>query len=409
MSTRSSSPVSATSPSARGSNLLSDDIAARIRREGPISFADFQAAALDDEREGFFSTSGGAGRAGADFITSPEVGSLFGALVARHLDAAWRALEEPDPFVVIEAGAGRGRLAADVLRAQPACAPALRYVLVERSARLRGEHVEHLTVEPPDEALGPFTRASAPDEPDEPVPCAGPIVTALAELPAIHVDGVVIANELLDNLPVHLVQRRDLAWLEVRVGLDDDGALVEELVPAAPALTSEADRVAAGTEVPDGARLPVPDAARAWLEATSTLLHRGQVIVIDYAADVADLVVRGPDGPSGWLRTYRAHVRGGPALDAPGSQDITCDLPLEYLRAAAQRAGFTVERDTTQAEWLRALGIDRLVEEGAATWDQRAHLGDLEAIAGRSRGVESAALTDPSGLGSHRVLVLARR
>ena len=74
---------------------------------------------------------------GRDFVTSPEVGTLFGALVARALDASWHELGAPDPFVVIEAGAGRGRLAADVLRAAPACAPALRYVLVERSAALR--------------------------------------------------------------------------------------------------------------------------------------------------------------------------------------------------------------------------------------------------------------------------------
>ena len=149
----------------------------RIRREGPISFADFQAMALYDEADGFFASSGGAGRMGADFVTSPEVGSLFGALVARHLDEVWRRLGAPDPFVVVEAGAGRGRLAADVLRAEPECAPALRYVLVERSARLRAEQREHLALEPVDEALGPFAHRSDPDEPLEVVPGAGPIVS----------------------------------------------------------------------------------------------------------------------------------------------------------------------------------------------------------------------------------------
>ena len=101
-------------------------IAGRIRREGPISFADFQAMALYDETDGFFAGGGGAGRMGADFVTSPEVGPLFGALVARHLDQVWGRLGAPDPFVVVEVGAGRGRLAADVLRAEPECAPALR-------------------------------------------------------------------------------------------------------------------------------------------------------------------------------------------------------------------------------------------------------------------------------------------
>src|SRR5262245_33110160 len=113
-------------------------------------------AALYDEPDGFFARGGGAGRAGADFVTSPEVGTLFGALVARALDRTWHALGTPDPFVVVEAGAGRGRLAADVLRAAPECAAALRYVLVERSAELRARQRELLTVEPADEALGPF-------------------------------------------------------------------------------------------------------------------------------------------------------------------------------------------------------------------------------------------------------------
>src|SRR5215218_6545670 len=116
---------------------LAERIAERIRREGPIPFDRFVDAALYDEEGGFFARGGGAGRAGRDFVTSPEVGVLFGTLMARFLDRVWSELARPDPFVVVEAGAGRGRLAADVLRARPDCTPALRYVLVERSAALR--------------------------------------------------------------------------------------------------------------------------------------------------------------------------------------------------------------------------------------------------------------------------------
>jgi len=157
---------------------LAERIAERIRREGPITFADFHAAALYDEPDGFFSSGRGAGRAGRDFVTSPEVGTLFGALVARFLDTAWLRLGAPDPFVVIEAGAGRGRLAADVLRAEPACATALRYVLVERSPVLRAEQRELLTLEPADEALGPFTRRADPDDVPEPVRNTGCLPSA---------------------------------------------------------------------------------------------------------------------------------------------------------------------------------------------------------------------------------------
>ena len=117
-----------------------------------------------------------------DFVTSPEVGSLFGACVAVALDRSWHELDEPDPFVVIEAGAGNGRLARDVLRAEPACVHALHYVLVERSAPLREEQRERLKLEPADEALGPFARVAPGDAPTA-VEGSGPVLVSLDELP----------------------------------------------------------------------------------------------------------------------------------------------------------------------------------------------------------------------------------
>src|SRR5947208_8595958 len=138
-----------------GTDALVERIAERIRREGPIPFDRFVDAALYDEQGGFFTGGGGAGRAGRDFVTSPEVGVLFGALIARSLDGAWSELSRPDPFVVVDAGAGSGRLASDVLRAEPQCARALRYVLVERLAALRAAQRGLLTLEPADREFGP--------------------------------------------------------------------------------------------------------------------------------------------------------------------------------------------------------------------------------------------------------------
>ena len=158
--------------------------------------------------------------------------------------------------------------------------------------------------------------------------------------------------------------------------------------------------------MPEGARLPVPEALADWLEQAARLVQRGDVILVDYGAGAADLLERGQEG---WLRTYRGHQRAGSPLDAPGEHDITCDVPVEYLVAVAGRAGFDVAEDASQAEWLAGLGIADLVDEGAATWRERVHLGDLEAVAGRSRVHEAAALTDPAGLGAHRVVVLRRR
>ena len=138
-------------------------MAERIRRQGPLPFDEWMEAALYDPDGGFFARAGGAGRSGGDFLTSVEVGSLFGALVARAVDGWWDQLGRPDPFLVVDAGAGRGQLARDVLRAEPRCAGALRYVLVERSAGLRAAQAEHLPLEPAELVLGP----AVPPEPDE--------------------------------------------------------------------------------------------------------------------------------------------------------------------------------------------------------------------------------------------------
>jgi len=382
---------------------LAERIAERIRREGPIPFDRFVAAALYDEDGGFFALGGGAGRAGRDFVTSPEVGTLFGALVARFLDRSWVELGRPDPFVVVDAGAGRGRLAADVLRARPDCARALRYVLVERSAALRAAQPELLTLEPADRAFGPAVQ-DEPDEAPRPIEGIGPIVTSLPELPALELmHGVVIANELLDNLPFRIVERAG-AWKEVRVG-SERGAFVDVVVPASPEVVAAAHDVAAGAAIPPAARLPVPTATVDWLAEVGRVLRRGFLVVVDYADAAASLAGR-PQHE--WLRTYRAHQRGGPPLDAPGSQDITATVPAEHLVAHAERAGLRLVERTDQAAWLASLGIDDLVDDARGLWRERASVGDLEAVAARSRVTEAAALVDPSGLGAHSVFVFAK-
>jgi SAM-dependent MidA family methyltransferase len=379
-----------------------DEIVRRIRREGPITFDAFVELALYGEG-GFFAAGHGAGRAGRDFVTSPEVGGLFGACVARELDRRWDALGRPDPFVVVEAGAGTGRLAADVLRAGPTCAPALRYVLVERSAELRARQRDRLDLEPADEALGPFlARAGA----DEPVPeaGAGPVCASLADLPGVTFEGVVIANELLDNLPFGVAEWSGDRWHEVRVTTEGD-ELRELLVPAAPADADLLGALTAGIDLPSGARLPLARGLEAWLASCGRVLHRGVVVVVDYVDDVRGVVAR---GPRAWIRTYRAHARGGDPLDAPGSQDVTADVVSEQLVHAARAAGFSVAQEWSQAEWLRGLGIDALAAEGRRAWERGAARGDLDALAGWSRVHEADALTDPAGLGGHRVVVLAK-
>ncbi|HEX7520720.1 MAG TPA: SAM-dependent methyltransferase [Acidimicrobiia bacterium] len=383
---------------------VADQIRDAIHREGPIPFDRFMELALYGEPDGFFARAHGAGRTGADFVTSPERTPLFGMLVARALDQWWDELGRPDPFVVIEAGAGRGKLAADVLTADPSCAPALRYVLVERSAALRDAQRELLVIEPFEDALGP-AMPSEGDEPPVPVTGVGPIVSSLPELPSTPFTGVVLANELLDNLPFRIVERVADGWAEVRVGFDGT-TLIEVLVHALDELSAEADAVAEEAYLGDGRRLPVPTGIACWLESCSATLRRGVIGIIDYAATAAELVER---GQAGWLRTYQGHRRGHDPLVEPGSRDITCDVPIEHLQAVATRMGLTFERCGSQAGWLRELGLDELAAEARSAWQARAHIGDLEAIAHRSRVTEAAALVDADGLGAHWLIVMARR
>jgi SAM-dependent MidA family methyltransferase len=383
------------------STVPAQRLARLIRREGPICFDTFVEDALYGAG-GFFASGHGAGRDAADFITSPEVGPTFGALVGVALDRWWDELEQPDPYVVVEAGAGRGRLAADILRAEPRCLPALRYVLVERSAVLRDAQRARLRLEPPDEAFGAYV--SGPDAP-EPALASGPVFTGIGELPGVEFEGVVVANELLDNLPFGIASYTGDGWAEVRVGLDAAGDFVEVLVPALPADEAALARVTAGLVLAVGDRLPIPRGVDDWLRRAAATLHRGYVVLLDTIDTAAGMIARGPDG---WLRTYRGHRPGGPPLVEPGSRDLVSDVVIEQLRHAAVDAGFVVLAETTQAAWLETLGLAAMVDDGRRRWEERAAVGDLEALEARSIATQAAALSDPAGLGAHRVVVLGR-
>jgi SAM-dependent MidA family methyltransferase len=364
-------------------------VAERVHRFGPLRFDELVQLALYHDEHGFYAGTGRAGRAGGDFITSPEVGPLFGAVLARALDAWWTALGRPDPFVVTEAGAGAGSLARAVLDARPECARALRYVLVERSAAQRRRQEARLTLEPARLALGPM----GPDDPDLgrlPMPGVGPLVTSLAELPSGPFTGVVLANELLDNLAFRLLEMTSDGWAEVRVG----DVLDEVLVPAEPEVVAEARRLA--PDAAPGARIPLQHDAQAWMRDALRALVTGRVVVIDFADTTASLSSR---EWTTWVRTYRAHSRGASPLEHLGEQDITCEVAVDQL--AHVRA---LSADRTQAQFLRAHGLDALVTEARDAWQARAHIGDLEALKHRSRLTEAEALTDPSGLGAFRVL-----
>jgi len=363
--------------------VLADVLRARIARHGPLRFDEVMEAALYDPEWGFYATGGHAGRRG-DFITSVEVGPLFGAVVARALDTWWLQLGSPRPYVVVDAGAGVGTLARGVLAAAPECAAALRYVLVERSATLRAEHDRGLPVVLPVHA---FAAAHEPDDDDE-QPARllpdGPLVVSLETVPPTGAH-VVLANELLDNLPVRLLERTGDGWSEI--GIDEEFEEVRLPTTVTPTV-----------EAAPGSRVAWQEGAAGWLREALELAPR--VVVFDYMTTTAHMATR----PwTEWLRTYRGHERGGSPLTDLGEQDITCEVALDQLAAVLPPSEV---RD--QRSFLTAHGVDALVDAGRLAWEQGAARGGLEALRGRSRIREAEALTDLDGLGAFTVAEWSR-
>lgn len=320
-------------------------------RGGLVRFDDFVSLALYGEY-GFYRTVGRAGRRG-DFITSPEVGPLFGAVLARALDVWWDELGRPDPFTVVDAGAGPGTLSRSVLGANPRCASAMRYVAVEVSQLQRALH-----------PAGVESRADMPTEPFV---------------------GIIIANELLDNLPFRLFVL-DGGWREAFVAIDGE-RFVDRLVTISdiPACLP--------TLATHGARVAVHDAATRWVGDAFSLLQAGRLVVFDYCTSSTEMAGR----PwREWLRTYSGHERGAHYLQAVGNQDITVEVAVDQLPAP--------NIVTSQMEFLREFGIDGLVEEGRVAWERAASSPTVAAMTMRSRVREAEALCDPAGLGGFSVL-----
>jgi SAM-dependent MidA family methyltransferase len=325
---------------------------------GAISFEQYMGLALYGEG-GFYQDGGKAGRRG-DFITSPEVGPLFAAVVARYLDNCWNELGCPESFDVVEVGAGPGTLARGIFDAQPKCLSAMKYVAVEISESQRAMH---------------------PD-----------FVESAEEFPDRAIQGVVLANELLDNLPFKLFVF-DGTWKEAFVGFDHSGRFVEvlrnvnnipEVLPAS---------------APLGSRAPIQEAVARWMLDVTRKLSRGKVLVFDYCSESTSEIAVSPWRE--WLRTYKDHDRGVHYLIEPGSQDITTQVMIDQLVKAVPELSVT-----QQSDWLHKWGIDELVSEGNKYWEEHKSAPDIAAMKMRSRANETQALSSRDGLGAFSVLEL---
>ena len=320
--------------------ILVERIADEIRRSGPITFARFMQRALYELDLGYYeSPDSGPGRAG-DFLTAPESHPIFGWTLARQLEEVWDRLDRPGRFVVREHGAGSGALAAGILeglrRSGSDLLAAIRYQAID----VAGARLEAFAARLQDAGFGP--QLEPPDG------------RAAA--------GVVLANELLDALPVHLVEGADDGIRERFVTLDDaprDPASPFATVLGPPSTAALGERLdAEGIELTPGQAAEICLELDAWLDRAAEPLERGLVLLIDYGASAAELYA--PDRGS-TLRAYHHHRVHADPLVAIGRQDLTAHVDLTAVERAARAAGLESVGRTGQQQLLAALGIGELL------------------------------------------------
>jgi SAM-dependent MidA family methyltransferase len=287
----------------------------RIREEGPISFAAFMEAALYDEDGGFYARGQRLGARGA-FATAPTQHGAFAAAVRHELLAAYEAFQRPTDFAVVDVGAGDGTLAAAL--APTAAAIDAELVLVERAQGMRQAQERALS--------GSAAR-----------------VRWVAEPEAVSAEtGFVVANEVFDDLPCHLVE-----WPhEVLVGVDSGGRLTEVLKPADGRLLTLV------SEPRPGGRYAVCPQAPAFLARLERAIGAGRILILDYGGEGAD--VHSGLAP---VRTFLGGRPGGGPLQAPGTQNITSDVDFAVLRRAASSLGLRELTYEPQPAWLRSQGV----------------------------------------------------
>ena len=325
-----------------------DAVRQRIRDDGPITFATFMELALYGP--GGFYAEPPVGADG-DFVTSPHVHPAFGTFVARALRALGDAIGAPSPLRVTEVGAGDGTLARQILTELDAA-----YTAVEISAGARRAltGIDGLEVR---------ERLAAPVD-------------------------LVLAHELLDNLPFRLVRAGHEVVIEVQ------GA---ELIERPAPIDDELAAVLHGVDT--SGDLVVPVGALAFIDELAGVLTRGYALLVDYGD---------ASGAGGEPHGYRDHRIVGDVLTAPGTTDITAGVDFGWVARRAEQRGLRAFPSVLQSDALLALGFEPWYREELAR--QQDHLASgrgLEAVRTWSARSRASMLIDPGALGRMRWLLLA--
>jgi NADH dehydrogenase [ubiquinone] 1 alpha subcomplex assembly factor 7 len=347
---------------------LSAAVAARIRRaieeRGPISFGEFMDLALYGP--GGFYDQPPVGR-GGHFLTSPHVHPVFAELLLRAVLDLRDRLGRPEPLPIVEVGAGDGTLAATLLRLlEERGGPAVDYAVVERS---------------------PGARAALADLPVRVIERMG-----VAEHPDAM---VVVANELLDNLPFRRVRGTSDGAVEIRIDADRDG-FVEVDVPCDAKV---AKFVAEQGPLAPSQEVIVPIGALGFVDELATTIRRGYALLIDYGS---------ARGPASDVHGYREHRVLEDVLRDPGSADITAGVDFGAIVRRAERGGLQSLGLASQRDALLALGF---AEWNAVQLDRQGSLlargeGGPATRVWEGRG-RASLLVDSRGLGRQKWLLLA--
>jgi SAM-dependent MidA family methyltransferase len=302
-------------------------IQAEIAESGPISFADYMARCLYHPELGYYARPKVpvVSKKG-DFITSVSVGPVFGKLLAHRLHKFWQANGSPEVFTILEPGAHDGTLCLDILEAiralDPDFARAVNYLVHEPLPARRKLLQEKLQ-----------EKASVIATPSE----------ANAEI------GALIANEILDALPVPLFLKSGDKWHEALVASDGD-SLDWDTRPTTPSLPAN---------LPEGYVTEGPPDLSLFLTPLSAIFKKALFIWIDYGLDEETLYH--PARTAGTLRCYSKQRSNVHPLDNPGEQDLTADVNFTAVEKIAASLGFQIHPAMNQSRYLTYCGKNWLL------------------------------------------------
>ncbi|MGA2844428.1 MAG: SAM-dependent methyltransferase [Candidatus Acidiferrales bacterium] len=305
-------------------------LAERIRSNGPITFAEYMEACLYHPVYGYYTKA--EQQPGRDYFTSADARPLFGRLLARQLQEMWCMLGRPDAFQLVEAGAGTGRLAKQILdfaaEAWPDFYQALRFIAVERSTARRSLQTKVL-----DGHIARGRFLSQDEFPDE-VAC-----------------GCIFSNELIDAMPVHRLVREGNDLREIYVGTGKNGLCDEMGLLSSNELSEYLSEQ--NIHLHEKQQAEANLAACRWIEQVGKMLQRGFIVTIDYGHEARELYDE--RHMRGTLLAYERHRAGEDWFRAPGEQDLTAHVNFSALDLYGRRSGLVQTGFISQSKFLLAL------------------------------------------------------